>query len=520
MKRERRWSRAATAHRFSLIVLASVMTVAVFAGSAGAQAPVRGGTLRIGWIPGAKTLDPHYSVEFPERYACYLLFNTLVALDKGFNVIPELARAWQVSPDGKRVTLQLQRGVKFHDGTDFNAEAVKWNLERILDPQNKSPQRAQLEPAIASVTVVDPSTVAIDLKKPFAPLLAALAERPGFIVSPTAAKQMGQDFGQHPVGTGPFKFVEWVRDSQVTLERFADYWEKGKPYLDRVVYRVVPDPTVRLTMVRTGELDIATDVDAKDIPALKNESSLRVSEMKPPARWTALQWRVDEPPFNNKALRQAIAVAIDRTELRDVLLRGFGEPARGPVSPGLWWSDPNFQGIGTDLELAKKKIAEAGYPNGFRARFVVENTPQWIRQTELLQAQLQRINVSMDVEPVNPADAYTRIVQKKTNWTHTRWAQRADPNGLLYIMFHSKGNANTTGYSNPKVDELLDEASAIYDVERRRPLYYSADRMITDDVPYVFLNYTAEFAVMSRKVQNWGWIPDLIPRFRELWLEK
>ena len=109
----------------------------------------------------------------------------------------------------------------------------------------------------------------------------ALAERPGFIVSPAAVKQMGQDFGQHPVGTGPFKFVEWVRDSQVTLERFPDYWEKGKPYLDKVVFRVVPDPTVRLTMVRTGEVDIATDVDAKDIPGIRNEASLRISEMKP-----------------------------------------------------------------------------------------------------------------------------------------------------------------------------------------------------------------------------------------------
>src|SRR5436309_5422822 len=374
-------------------------------------------------------------------------------------------------------------------------------------------------PAIASVAGIDPHTVAIELKKPYAPLLAALAERPGFIVSPTAAQKLGPEFGQRPVGTGPFRFVEWVRDSQVTLERSPDYWDTGKPYLDRVIYRVVPDPTVRLTMVRTGEVDAATDVDAKDIPSLRNELSFRVSEMKR-ARWTALQWHVDEAPFNNKALRQAIALAIDRNELKDVLLRGFGEVARGPVIPGLWWSDPSFQGIGHDLEMAKKKLAEAGYPNGFRAKFVVENTPQWIRQTELLQAQLQKINVGMDIEPVNPADAYSRVVQKKTNWTHASWTQRADPNGLLSILFHSKGNANTTGYSNPKVDELLEQAARTYELERRRPLYYSAQRMITDDVPYVFLNYTVEFAVMSRKVQNWGWIPDLIPRFRDLWLEK
>jgi peptide/nickel transport system substrate-binding protein len=520
MNRTRRSSRIRAARGLGALGLTALLALALPVVSVEAQTPARGGTLRIGWIPAAKTLDPHDSVEFSERYVCYLVFNTLVGLDRGFNVVPELARAWQVSQDGKRVTFQLQRGVKFHDGTDFNAEAVKWNMERILDPQNKSPQRAPLEPAIAAVTVADPHTVVFELKKPFAPLLAALAERPGFIVSPAAAKQLGQEFGQRPVGTGPFRFVEWVRDSQVTLERFADYWEKGKPHLDRVIYRVVPDPTVRLTMVRTGEVDIATDVDAKDIPGLRGDANLVVSEMKPAARWTALQWRVDEPPFNNKALRQAIALAIDRNEIRDVLLRGFGEPARGPVSPGLWWSDPAFRGIGHDLDAARKKLAEAGYPNGFRARFVVENTPQWIRQTELLQAQLQKINVGLDIEPVNPADAYSRIVAKKTNWTHTRWAQRADPNGLLYILFHSKGHANTTGYSNPKVDEILDQAAAIYEVQRRRDLYYTAERTITEDVPYVFLNYTAEFAVMNRKVQNWGWVPDLIPRFRDLWLEK
>jgi peptide/nickel transport system substrate-binding protein len=448
------------------------------------------------------------------------MFNTLVGLDKGFNVVPELARAWQVSPDGKRVTFQLQRGVKFHDGTDFTAEVVKWNLERILDPQTKSPQRSQLEPAVAAVTVIDPHTVAFELKKPFAPLLAALAERPGFIVSPAAVKQSGPDFGRRPVGTGPFRFVEWVADSQVTLERFPDYWDKGKPHLDRVVFRMVPDPTVRLTMVRTGEVDITTDVDAKDVPALQGDANLKVSEMRPAARWTALQWQVDKPPFNNKALRQAIASAIDRNELKEVLLRGFGEPARGPVVPGLWWFDPSLKGFAHDLELARKKLAEAGYPNGFRHKFVVENTPQWIRQAELLQGQLQKINVTLELEPVNTADAYALIVQRKSNWTHTRWTQRADPAGLLSILFHSKGFANSTGYSNPRVDELLDRAAAIYEPERRKPLYYEAERLIVDDVPYVFLNYTAEFAVMSRKVQNWGWIPDLIPRFRELWLER
>jgi peptide/nickel transport system substrate-binding protein len=516
----RRAGRVGGARRLSLVLLAALLAVAAGGSRADGQTPARGGTLRIGWIPNAKTLDPHHSGQFAERYVLYLAFNTLVGLDRSFNVVPELARSWQVSPDGKRITFELQRGVKFHDGTDFNADAVKWNLEHILDPQTKATPRSLIEPAVAGVTVVDPYTVALELKKPFPPLLASLAERPGFMLSPAAVKRLGPDFGRRPVGTGPFRVVEWTADSHVTLERFADYWEKGKPYVDRIAVRVVPDPTVRLTMVRTGEVDIATDVESKDIPALAADAAVRVSEMKPPARWTALQWQVDKPPFNNKALRQAIALAIDRHELKEVLLRGMGEAARGPVLPGVWWFDPGFKGIQYDLDAARKKLAEAGYPGGFRTRFVVENTPQWIRQAELLQAHLQRINVTLELEPVSPADAYQKIFERKTNFTHTNWTQRADPNGLLYFIFHSKGQANTTGYSNPRVDELIERAATIYEPERRRPLYHEAERMIVDDVPYVFLNYTPEFAVMSRKVQNWGWVPDLIPRFRELWLEK
>jgi peptide/nickel transport system substrate-binding protein len=488
--------------------------------TAAAQTPVRGGTLRIGWIAGAKTLDPHLSVQWPERFVLYMMCNTLVGLDKSFNVVPELARSWQVSPDGKRVTFQLQRGVKFHDGTDLTAEAVKWNVDRIIDPQTKSPQRSQLEPVVAAVTVVDPQTVAFELKKPFAPLLAALGERPGFIVSPAAVKKQGESFGRSPVCTGPFRFAEWVADSKITLERFPDYWEKGKPYLDKIVLQVVPDPTVRITMVRTGEVDIATDVDAKDVPGLSQEPTLKVSELKPPARWNGFQWQVDKPPFNNKALRQAIALAVDRTEMKDVLLLGFGEVARGPVVPGLWWFNPGLKGYGTDLEQAKKKLAEAGYAGGFRHKYSVSNTPQWIRQTELLQGQLQRIGVTLDLELVNPADQYAQVVQRKINWTHTNWTQRADPNGLLHILFHSKGFANTTGYANPRVDELLERAAGIFDNDRRKALYHEAESLIVEDAPYVFLNYTAEFAVMSRKVQNWTWVPDLVPRFRDLWLEK
>ncbi len=482
--------------------------------------PVRGGTLRVGWLPQSRTFDPHFSVQWPERFVLYTIYNTLVGLDSEFRVVPELARSWEISDEGKTITFRLQPGVTFHDGTAFNAEVVKWNIERVLDPNVGSPQRSQLEPAIQSIATPDDHTAVFHLKQPWAPLLAALAERPGFMVSPTAAQKYGKDFGRNPVGTGPFKFVEWVPDDHLTVERFAHYWEPGKPYLDKIIYQVVPDPTVRTTMVRTGEVDIATDVDAKDVPVLQKVPNITVSELKPPARWTALQWHVNDPPFDNKALRQAIAYGIDREELKQVFLLGYGEVAKGPVVPGVWWYNPALKGFSYDPEMAKKKLAEAGYAQGFTHKFVVSNTPQWIRQAEILREQLKKIGVTLEFEMVNPADSYALVVKGQTNWTHTNWTQRADPNGLLYILFHSKGFANTTRYSNPEVDRLLEEAARIYDPEKRLPLYHQAEQMIVEDAPYVFLNYTAEFAVMNKKVQNWKWVPDLVPRFRELWIEK
>lgn len=508
------WSR-----RTTLVSTLLVLIALALGSTAEAQTSRRGGTLRIAQIGEPPTLDPSATTVGVTSNIGMVIFETPFAFDASWRPQPMLVESHTVSPDARTYTFRLRRGVLFHNGKEMGAEDVAASLIRWGKVGSRG---AVVFQNVEAVTVQDKSTVVMRLKEPFAPLLAFLA-----LPSSAAAimpKEIAEATPAGPVtefiGTGPFRFVEWVPDSHLTLERFPGYWDPGKPYLDRIVYRVVPDPTVRITMVRTGEVDIATDVDAKDVPTLARESGIKVSELKPPARWTALQWWVDKPPFDNKALRQAIALAIDRSELREIFLRGFGEPARGPVVPGVWWFNPTLKGFGYDAEQAKKKLAEAGYPNGFRYKFTVSNTPQWIRQAELIQEQLRKINVTMEFELVNPADSYALVVQKKTNWTHTNWTQRGDPHGLLYILFHSKGFANTTGYSNPRVDELLDRAATIFDPERRKPLYHDAERIIVDDAPYVFLNYTGEFAVMNRTVQNWKWVPDLVPRFRELWLEK
>jgi peptide/nickel transport system substrate-binding protein len=485
-----------------------------------AAEPTRGGTLKVGWIAQSKTLDPHKSVQWPERYILYCIFDTLVDVDESFNIIPKLAASWE-NPDNTTYKFNLQKGVKFHDGTEFDAEAVKWNMERILNPEFASPQRSLIEPYLKSMEVVDKYTIIFRLKQPYAPFLAALAERPGFIVSPTAVKKSGdQKFALNPVGTGPFKFESWIPQAQLIVKRFDEYWDKGKPYLDAIEFQEIPDPMVRQTSLRAGTVDIITDITAKEAVELQKEGKVKLIKVWPPQRWYAMQWQVDKPPFNNKALREAVAYGIDRDEINKNLYYEECMIPTGPVTPGLWWFDKSFKGYSYNPDLAKKKLAEAGYPNGFNFRYTVPNLQFHVQMAEILQGQLAKVGIKMEFEMVNQSEAYARLVSGQTNWGITNWTQRADPHGLLYILFHSKGHANSTKYSNPRVDKLIDDAAVIYDKSKRIPMYSEIQRTITMDAPYVFVVLFPDFAAMKPEVQGFKWLPDLVPRFATLWKQK
>lgn len=489
-----------------------------FRGASAAGAPQRGGTLRVGWIPNAHTLDPHYSVDFAERHVMYAVYNTLVAVSPSFEILPELARSWKIEPNGKVITFQLQPGVKFHDGTPCDSAAVKWNIDFMLDAANNSPQRRQIEPFIAGVDATGPAAVVFHLKAPWPGLLAALAERPGFMASPAAWQKFGKDLGRHPVGTGPFEFVEWVSDDHVTLKRFGGYWDKGKPYLDGIVYRVIPDPAVRGTMVRTGEIDTASSPDPKDIPGLEHAPNVKVITENPSGHWWATQWRVDRPPFNNKALRQAIAHGIDRDEFVKVMLGGRGTVAKGPTPSNVWWYNDSVKGLTYDPVKAKSLLAEAGHAGGFSAEFATDNTPLGLQFAELLQQQLKKINVNITINPVNPADMYQQVLAAKLNWSRTDWTLRGDPDGLLRILFYTGNFANSTSYSG--VDRLLTDASSTYDRAIRKKVYGEIEQTVINDAPYVWIMYVPEYEPTRTPVQDFVWIPDSVPRYRDLWITK
>jgi peptide/nickel transport system substrate-binding protein len=506
-------------NRRTTMMVAAAFAATLAAGAVPVQAqgtPTRGGSLNVGFPSDSKTLDPTFSVQFTERQVLYTIFNTLVRYEPDFSIKPELAESWAIEDEGKRIVFKLRAGVKFHDGTAFDAEAVKWNIDRRLDKDVASPQRAQLEPIIAAVRVLDPLTVAFDLKQRSPGLLSLLGERPGFMISPSAGKKFGQDLGNNPVGTGPFMFKEWVKGSHINVERNPNYWEPGKPYLDRIAFKDIAGSVVGVQRLITGDLDFVGDLSPQEIKAVAGRSGLKLYPITV-GRWYSLQWHMYEPPFDNAKLRQAIAHGIDRKRINDIVMDGKGALIDGPTPDGLWWFNPDAKAYPYDPAKAKALLAEAGYPNGFSYTLSTPQIGVFQQINQLVQEQLAAIGIALKLEPVAQSEWYDRLVKRATNMSPNRWTQRPDPDGLLYILFHSKGFANTTGYNNPRVDNLLEQARNTYDQAARRKLYDELQEILVKDIPMLSLFYSVEYGVLRDSVQGFVWIPDQIPRFRDLW---
>jgi peptide/nickel transport system substrate-binding protein len=477
--------------------------------------PTAGGSLVYARNMDTKTLDPAFSGQLSERYALYMIYNTLVAYDKDFNIVPDLAVSWDIGDDGKSITFHLQPNVKFHDGTACDAAAVKWNLDRIVDPSANSPLRGQLTPPLQQVDVVDATTVKLTSSTAWRPLLAALGERPGFIVSPTAAQSAGENFAQKPVGSGPFKFVEWVPDSHIVVQKFGDYWNKGNPHLDQVEIRHVPDSQVQLGMIRTGEAHVIDSVDPSILSTIQNVQGITIEELKSGRFW-GTQCHSDIPPFNNADLRQAVAYATDRDAVRNVSFGGTGRQATHPLGSG-WAYDASLdsQGFSLDLDKAKAALDKSGIGNQ-ALMFVNSNDRRQQDMAQVLQSTYQKIGLNVQLGSVAAADSFARVKDGTINWTLTNWAPRADPDGLLRILWHSTGFQNTTHFNVPQVDQLLDQAAGMFDTKQAAAIYRQVEQLVVQEASYTFTVWPSEFAARRSNVQGFVYYPDLILRLRDL----
>jgi peptide/nickel transport system substrate-binding protein len=495
------------------LLVASAMLWGI--GSASAQ--VRGGTLRVGLEGELTTLDlPYYTIP-PELAVFRAVFNTLVAIDPNLKVVPELAESWKWDNE-TTLTMKLRKGVKFHDGTDFDASAVKFNIERLLDEATKSRLRSEVAD-VKAVEVMDPSTVRFVLKQPNVAFLTILGHAPGMMPSPTAIKKLGKDSARQPVGTGPFKFVEWLKDDHLTVERFDKYWETGKPYVDRVIYKPMPDDTVRVLNLKSGTLDFADKVEPKDVSGIKARRDLVYMET-PGLNYIMIRLNMGKPPFDNKAVRQALAYSIDRESLVKSLFFGTAVVTPGPISPASWAYSPSLKGYPRDIAKAKSLLASVGKAGGLKAEFQVLPSPLYLQMAQAIKAQAAEAGLDLSIVSLEVGKLMENSISGGYEAMLSYRTAREDPDGATYRDFHSTGPFNRMKYNNPKVDDLLVKARMTASVEERKALYLQLQQIVSDDAPMIFIATLPTGQAMTAKLKNFTHYPNMTVRLSDVWLEK
>jgi peptide/nickel transport system substrate-binding protein len=500
------------------VLLLGLMATLIAGSAVGVGAPTRGGTLRVALHEDPPKLDPHQSTAFVERHVFQNLFDKLVDLNQDLEIVPMLATSWQISDGGRTYAFKLRPNVIFHDGTPFNAEAVKYNFERMLDPAFGSPRRPEVN-LVRSVRVIDDLTVAITLEQPFSPFLSILSDRAGMMVSPTAAKRLGKNFLLAPVGTGPYKFVEKRPLESITLERFDKHWDKNAGLVDRIVFRTIVDENARVANLRAGEVDIIIQLPPTEIPTLRNEPNIRLLE-RAGLEWLAMYMMVAGPPFNNKALRQAVNVAIDRRTLARVVYGETVLPANGPFPPGHFSYDipANSRIPERNLDLARQKLREGGQPNGFAFTLLVSQERVRQQAGQVIQAMLGEVGINVNIQIIEFGAQLSVTEAHKFDGTLLGWSGRPDPDQNLYQFVVTGSLNNRSAYSNPKLDVLLDAARVLTTRDLRKRAYAQIMDILNDDLPMLFLNWPKEYKALRANVQGFVHIADGMLRLRTVWL--
>ena len=463
--------------------------------------------LVIGLDADPPQLDPHMSSAAVDRQVFQSLFNKLIEIDENLEYVPELATDWEISEDGLTYTFNLQEGVLFHDGTPFNAEAVKFNFERMLDPELSSPRSSEVG-LISEVKVLDEYKIEVKLSEPFAPFLSVLTDRAGMMVSPTAVKELGDDFANKPVGTGPYKFENRVSQSHIELTRFEDYW-RGEPAIEKVTIRPFPDSTVRVTNLLSGDLDILNKIAYKDIEKLKNDPNITLLEQDA-LGFQGIHLNTAVAPFDNKAVRQAINYAIDRSAIAQVVFHNGVSIAVSPFSP-ISWAAPDFEQPKADVEKAKQILADAGVTDvSFTLK--ISPNPEEEQMAQMIQAMLSEVGITVKIEMVEFGTLLDQLDTGDFQAVRNGWSGRTDPDGNLHRFMYTDASNNYTNYSNPKVDELIEAARTTSDQAARAEMYKEVSEIIWDDAPYIYLYHERDYKAMKKNVVGFKAIPDMMVR--------
>lgn len=496
-----------------LVLLSAAWVLCSSRPPANAQSP-RAATVAL--YADAVTLDPedtNDNLSFSIERSTY---DGLVGFTPDMKLKPELATSWDTSSDAKTFTFHLRHGVKFQDGTPFNAQAVKINFDRARDATHKL-RRYSLYENIASVDAIGDDTVRFTLKDPFGAMLYNFAHPASRIISPAAIAQGEPYIARHMVGTGPYKFVSWAPGQQIVLERNPSYWESGQAKADRLVFRLIPEDASRIATLLSGEAQFAFPVPGVQVDAVSRAPGVRVQKS-----WSIYAFYVamntQREPFNKLQVRQALNYAVDKEALIRVVLRGYARPLDAPITPGVVGYAPVQKGGWPhDPAKAKQLLSEAGLPSGFTATLWLGQATETNRVAELIQQNLSQVGVKVNLQPMEAgtlsASRFKPLSENQSQLNLAGWSpSTGDADWGLRPLFSSEAWPptlfNLSFYKNPQVDALIGAGLVTADQHRRDLTYVQVMKLIWNDAPWVFLYNSQNLAGVRDNASGIYALPD------------
>ena len=481
-----------------------------------------GGNIKVGLDADVTTLDPLQSSSLYDRQVMLNIYDTLVRLDANNAIVPDLATTWSYTSPTQLV-FTLRSDVKFQDGTPFNADAVVFSIERILKTPT-APRYSEVS-SVKSVTAVDASHVQFTLKRPFSPLLAALTDRAGMMLSPTAVQKLGSGLANAPLnaGSGPFMFKEWVKGDHLTIVKNPHYWMKDVqgntlPYLQSIRYVPITNESVMYSNLETGNINVADDLGPTEVAAAKSNSSL-VYKQEPGLSFFGFMLNTKVAPLDNVHVRRAIEWGVNRPEIVNTVLKGIGVVAQGPLSPVSWAYSSSIAPYSYNINNAKSELAQAGTASSVSFTLLITSgSPLNSQEAQFIQSELQPAGITVNIKQ----ETFTALLNDTSAFNFQAaligWSGRPDPDGNMYSWFHTGGGFNDMQYSNPKVDSLLEAARANSNQTQRTSDYQQAEQLILQDASYVFINYGVNVQATATNIKNFTLLPTGMMEFASVYM--
>ncbi|MGB9080671.1 MAG: peptide-binding protein [Desulfuromonadaceae bacterium] len=486
--------------------------------TASSAVPATGDSLVEGTIGEASTLIPLLATDSSSHAVAGQIYNGLVKYDKNLTIVGDLAESFEISTDGLTITFHLRHGVKWHDGAPLTSKDVLYTYRVTVDPKTPTAYAEDFK-QVKSITAPDSHTVRVTYDSPFAPALASW----GVNILPAHLLE-GKDItrsplARNPVGTGPYRFKEWVSGQKIVLEANNDYFE-GRPYIDRYIYRIIPDSSTMYMELKAGAIDLMTLSPVQYARQTSSRSfTSRFNKYRyPSSSYLYMGYNLRHPLFKDKRIRQAMTAAINKDELIQGVLFGMGQRAHGPIVPGRWAYNPAVKDIGYDPKRAAELLAEAGWKeknsdgilvkDGKPFQFTIltnQGNQQRLMTAQIIQQRLRQVGIDVKIRIVEWA-AFLKEFVNKGNFEVVllAWSISQDPD--MYDVWHSSktniGELNFVGYKNPEVDRLLIEGRSTFDIDKRKRAYFRIQDILADEQPYTFLYVPDALPVVSSRVRG------------------